>query len=87
MDDRLFGKYCYIDTPWIAGKKTRYRILGGGAMSNAWCEVPVTGRTELVVHDHREDVVFVVLDTLVSDDSIIRRFAMKDIEIIEQGDE
>lgn len=79
----LFGRYCYIDTPWIAGKRTRYRIIGSGVRSNAWCEVPVTGRTELVHHNSQEDVVFVVLDTLVSDDSIIRRFAAKDIEVIE----
>lgn len=78
----LFGRYCYIDTPWIAGKKTRYRILSSGIRSNSWCEVPVTGRTEPVTHFHTEELVFVVLDTLVSDDSIIRRFALKDIELI-----
>jgi len=81
--ENLFGKYCYIDTPWIAGAKTRYRILASGVKSNTWCEVPVTGKTELVQHDYIEDVVFVVLDTLVSDDSIIRRFALKDIKVIE----
>ena len=81
--DELFGKYCYIDTPWIAGKKTRYRIIGSGVRSNCWCEVPVTGKTEVIRHNQIEDVVFVVLDTLVSDDSIIRRFALKDIEIKE----
>jgi hypothetical protein len=85
--DELFGKYCYIDTPWIAGKKTRYRILRSNVSSNAWCEVPVTGRSERVMHDHMENVVFVVLDTLVSDDSIIQRFALKDVEIIKQEDE
>lgn len=78
----LFGRYCYIDTPWIAGKKTRYRILSSGLRSNSWCEVPVTGRTEPVTHFHTEELVLVVLDTLVSDDSIIRRFALKDIELI-----
>ena len=66
MNDKLFGKYCFIDTPWIAGANTRYRILGSGVRSNTWCEVPVTGRSELVKHDHLEEVVFVVLDTLVS---------------------
>lgn len=78
----LFGKYCYIDTPWIAGEKTRYRIIGNGVRSNSWCEVPVTGRTELIHHDYMEEVVFVVLDTLVSDDSIIRRFALKDVDVM-----
>ena len=86
MED-LFGKYCYIDTPWIAGAKTRYRILGGGCESNTWCEPPVTGKTTPVCHDSWEKVVFVVLDTLVSDDSIIRRFALKDIEVIEEDSE
>ena len=81
MDD-LFGRYCYIDTPWIAGKRTRYRILGSGVRSNTWCEIPVTGRTDPVRHSKTEEVVFVVLDTLVGDDSIIRRFALKDIEVI-----
>lgn len=84
--DELFGKYCYINTPWIAGTKTRYRILASGVKSNTWCEVPVTGKATLIRHDYSEDVVFVVLDTLVSDDSIIRRFALKDIEVIERED-
>lgn len=83
MNDDLFGKYCYIDTPWIAGTRTRYRIIGSGVRSNAWREVPVTGRTELVKHDYQEDVVFVVLDTLVSDSSTIERFALKDVTILE----
>lgn len=85
MED-LFGKYCYINTPWIAGAKTRYRILGSGCESNTWCEPPVTGKTTPVCHDSWEQVVFVVLDTLVSDDSIIRRFALKDIEVIEEDE-
>lgn len=83
MKDKMFGKYCYIDTPWVAGANTRYRILGSGVRSNTWCEVPVTGKSELVKHDHLEEVVFVVLDTLVSDDSIIKRFALKDVDIEE----
>lgn len=79
----LFGKFCYIDTPWIAGKRTKYRIIASGLRSNTWCEVPVTGKSELVQHNYVADVVIVVLDTLVSDDSILRRFALKDVEIIE----
>ena len=83
MKDKMFGKYCYIDTPWVAGANTRYRILGSGVRSNTWCEVPVTGKSELVKHDHLEEVVCVVLDTLVSDDSIIKRFALKDVDVEE----
>lgn len=83
----LFGRYCYIDTPWIAGEKTRYRIIGSGVRSNSWCEVPVTGRTELIHHDNTEEIVFVVLDTLVRDDSIIQRFALKDVDVLDEATE
>lgn len=81
MED-LFGKKCYIDTPWIAGKRTVYRIIASGVKSNYWCEVPV-GMYRAVKHDYIEDIVFVVLDTLVTDDSKIERFALKDIKIID----
>ena len=83
-DDQLFGKYCYIDTPWIAGEKTIYRIIRSGVRSNAWCEVPVNGLTKKVNHgEHSEEIVFVVLDTLIDEDTKIMRFALKDVEIIE----
>ena len=36
----------------------------------------------MVHHNSQEDVVFVVLDTLVGDDSIIRRFALKDVDVM-----
>ena len=86
-DDQLFGKYCYIDTPWIAGKKTIYRIIRSGVRSNAWCEVPVNGLTKKVNHgEHSEEIVFVVLDTLIDEDAEIMRFALKDVEIIEVAD-
>ena len=84
-DDQLFGKYCYIDTPWIAGKKTIYRIIRSGVRSNAWCEVPVNGLTKKVNHgEHSEEIVFVVLDTLIDEDTEIMRFALKDIELIDE---
>ena len=79
--DPLFGKYCYIDTPWIAGKNTIYRIINSGVRSNAWVEVPISGREEVVLHDHQEDVVFVVLDTLISEDSRIKKVALKDVKV------
>lgn len=79
----LFGKYCHIDTPWIAGKKTRYRIIANRIKANCWSEVPVRGKAELVWHDHDEEVVIVVLDTLVDFNSTLQRFALKDIEVIE----
>lgn len=86
-DDQLFGKYCYIDTPWIAGEKTIYRIIRSGVRSNAWCEVPVNGLTKKVNHgEHLEEIVFVVLDTLIDEDAKIMRFALKDVEIIKVAD-
>ena len=86
-DDQLFGKYCYIDTPWIAGKHTIYRIIRSGVRSNSWCEVPVNGRTEKVNHgEHTEEIVFVALDTLIDENIKIMRFALKDVEIIDMTD-
>ena len=86
-DDELFGKYCYIDTPWIAGKHTIYRIIRSGVRSNSWCEVPINGLTEKVNHgEHSEDIVFVMLDTLIDETTEIMRVALKDIEIIGEAD-
>ncbi len=82
MKDSLFGKYCYIDTPWIAGKKTVYRILASGVVSNTYCNVPVNAKTNPEWHRDFEHIVYVVLDTLVSDRSEILRFALKDVEVI-----
>lgn len=78
--DPLFGKYCYIDTPWIAGKNTIYRIISSGVRSNAWVEVPISGRKEVVLHDYQEEVIFVVLDTLICEESRIMKVALKDVE-------
>lgn len=87
MKDSLFGKYCYIDTPWIAGKKTVYRILASCTESNAYCNVPVNAKTKPELHRDFEPIVYVVLDTLVDDSSEILRFALKDVEIIEDEPE
>ena len=81
MND-LFGKKCYIDTPWIAGKKTVYRILASGMRSNKWQDVPISGAETNIIHDHFEDVAIVVLDTLVCESSRIIRVAIKDIRVI-----
>ena len=87
-DDELFGKYCYIDTPWIAGKHTIYRLIRSGVRSNSWCEVPINGLTKKVNHgEHTEDIVFVVLDTLIDEDAEIMRVALKDIEIIGEAEQ
>ena len=87
-DDELFGKYCYIDTPWIAGKHTIYRIIRSGVRSNSWCEVPINGLTKKVNHgEHTEDIVFVVLDTLIDEDAEIMGVALKDVEIIGEAEQ
>ena len=87
-DDELFGKYCYIDTPWIAGKHTIYRIIRSGVRSNSWCEVPINGLTKKVNHGElTEDIVFVMLDTLIDEDAEIIRVALKDIEIIGEAEQ
>ena len=87
-DDELFGKYCYIDTPWIAGKHTIYRIIRSGVRSNSWCEVPINGLTKRVNHgEHTEDIVFVVLDTLIDEDAEIMGVALKDVEIIGEAEQ
>ena len=83
--ESLVGRYCYIDTPWIAGKDTRYLIVSSGVKSNTWNEVPYMGESEPVLHDETEEVVFAILDTLICETSIIGRFALKDIKLI--GDE
>lgn len=79
MDD-LFGKYCYIDTPWIAEKKTRYRILTN-FLSNTWVDIPISTPKE-ITHDYEEAVAVVCLDTLVSTESKFFRVKVSDIEII-----
>ena len=79
MDD-LFGKYCYIDTPWIAGKNTRYRILTS-FLSNTWADIPISNEKENR-HDYQEKVAVVCLDTLVSTESKFFRVKVSDIEII-----
>ena len=80
--EELFGKYCYIDTPWIAGKRTRYRILTN-FLSNTWVDVPISTSTpKEITHDYEEAVVVVCLDTLVSTYSVFFRVKVSDIEII-----
>ena len=83
MKDSLFGKYCYIDTPGSAGKKTVYRILASDTESNTYCEVPYLFNQKPVPHGYNfERIVYVVLDTLADEDSEILRFALRDVEVI-----
>lgn len=83
QEDELFGKRCYILTDYIK-RPMIYRIVASGTNSNAWCEPPIMVDTEPIIHDEFENVVFVVLDTLISEDSEIIRVAEKDITLIEE---
>ena len=80
----LFGKRCLIPTGYDK-RPFVYRILSSDATSNTWIEPPITYQSERnpVRHDHSEPVLFVVLDTLISDQSRIIRVARKDAEIID----
>lgn len=79
----LFGRRCTIPTGYSA-KPMVYRILHNGVRSNTWSEVPLTYQTESeqTHHDYFEEVVFVVLDTLINEHSRILRVARKDIMLL-----
>ena len=79
----LFGRRClipygYSERPFV------YRIVSSDLKSNTWVEPPMTAQSEAnpVHHDHSEDILIVVLDTLVSDDSKLHRVALKDVELL-----
>lgn len=82
MDD-LFGRRClipygYSERPFV------YKIVSSDLKSNTWVEPPMTAQSEAnpVHHDHYEDILIVVLDTLVSDDSKLHRVALKDVVLL-----
>ena len=79
----LFGRRCLI--PYgINGKPFVYRIVNSGVKSNTWSETPITCDSEHnpVIHDHFEEVLIVVCDTLISTDSSLIRVALKDVELM-----
>jgi hypothetical protein len=80
----LFGKRCRIKHVSDLERGFVYRIVNSGVRSNCWKELPL-GRygNEAIRHDTMEDVVFVVCDTLIDEDSKIERVALKDIEIMQ----
>lgn len=83
----LFGKRCKIPTG-MSGRQFVYRIIKSGVRSNAWSEIPLTYQTESrpTRHDETEEIIFVVLDTLIDDKSRILRVALKDVELMEDED-
>ena len=82
----LFGKRCKIPTG-IYGEPFVYRIVNDGINSNSWCEVPLMGGSKPTHHNYGEDILIVVSDTLINDDSQLIRVAKKDVEIIDESNE
>lgn len=85
MKDPLFGRYCsipygYYERPFV------FRILASGVRSNTWCEVPLRKEEKVSHGAQSEDILFVVLDTLVSDQSRIIRVRQKDVTLISDED-
>ena len=81
----LFGKRCRILTGYDK-KPFVYRIVNSELISNTWCEPPITYQSEKnpVRHDYSANVLIVVLDTLVNEDSRLIRVALKDVELIDE---
>ena len=81
----LFGKRCRIQNVSNMEQGFVYRIVNSGIRSNCWKELPL-GRCgkENVSHDHFEDVLIVVCDTLIDETSKLERVALKDVQIMEE---
>ena len=79
----LFGSYCLIESG-NRHSKYRYRIIRSGLKSRIWSETPLS--YERVYHPNRhddvEDVLFVVLDEEISENSKVVRVRLKDVELI-----
>lgn len=84
----LFGRRCKILTGYDK-RPFVYRIVNSEWRSNSWCEPPLTFQSEHnpVHHDYYEDVLIVVLDTLISEDSRLIRVARKDVELMDEKNE
>lgn len=81
----LFGKRCRISTGYDK-RPFVYRIVNSGWMSNTWSEPPITYQSERnpVRHDHSENILIVVLDTLINENSRLLRVALKDVELMDE---
>ena len=60
------------------------KIVNSGILSNAWSEPPLTyySEKEPIIHDHSEEVLIVVCDTLIDERSKLVRVALKDVELM-----
>lgn len=81
----LFGKRCRIKHVSNMKEGFVYRIVNDGIRSNVWKELPL-GRipNENVMHNHSEDILIVVCDTLIDEDSKLERVRLKDVEIMNE---
>ena len=81
----LFGKRCVIPTG-VSGKPFVYRIISSDTKSNAWSEVPLTYESETnpVHHEHFEEILIVIVDTLIDEKSRLVRVARKDVELLNE---
>lgn len=85
----LFGKRCRIQHVSDMKNGFVYRIVNSGIRSNSWKELPL-GRypNENINHgQHSEEVLIVVCDTLIDENSKLERVALKDVLILEEDDE
>lgn len=82
----LFGKRCRILTGYDK-RPFVYRIVNSELRSNTWCEPPITYQSEKnpVRHDYSVNVLIVVLDTLISENSRLIRVALKDVELMDEA--
>jgi len=82
----LFGKRCRIQHVFNMKDGFVYRIVNSGLKSNCWKELPL-GRAfnENVNHGKQmEEVLIVVCDTLIDENSELERVALKDVKIMEE---
>ena len=84
----LFGKRCRIKHISNMEKGFVYRIVNDGIVSNVWKELPF-GRIphENAIHNYSEEILIVVCDTLIDDDSKLERVRLKDVEIMDEPQE
>jgi hypothetical protein len=84
----LFGKRCRIKHVSNMKEGFVYRIVNDGIRSNVWKELPF-GRIphENVRHNYSEEILIVVCDTLIDDESKLERVRLKDVEIMNEPQE
>lgn len=79
----LFGRRCIIANGY-SSRPFVYRIVNSGVVSNAWCEPPLTVDSERnpIRHDFLTEILIVVCDTLIDENSKLVRVARKDVELM-----